>query len=727
MPATTLADAFTESRRYFNRELSWLEFNGRVLEEALDIRNPLLERLKYLAIVSANFDEFFMVRVAALKEQVRLDNQGDDPGGLLPDQICALVSTRAHQLTALQYECFSGDILPALAAAGLHVVRPAEWDSRMLHHLEGYFISQIAPLLTPLAVSNEDDVDFPSTGNLRIHGAFLMYPLESDVRSLQKPRPDGFQPGERLAVVQMPPNLGRFVSIPRNESKRLSLALLDDVILTFGHLLFTGWRVRERCLFKVARDADISVDELRDDDFVEAMQEVLATRHNASPVRMTISGESDRLVHILAYALELAEADVYRLPGPIDLRSFMELVSMKGFEQLRFSGRDPVRLFASSEENSIWMELRKRDILVHLPYESFGPVNDFFDSAARDPAVLAIKTTLYRTAGDSPVVKALTRAARAGKQVTVVVELKARFDEERNIAWATRLEQAGAIVVYGAAHLKVHAKAALVVRREEDGLIHRYCHVSTGNYNEKTARLYGDIGLLTANPLLCADIGAFFNIVSGLSQAVDLKTVTMAPFELKHSLLTMIEREAGRSTPDAPGMIAAKLNALCDREVIEALYKASTAGVRVLLNVRGVCQLVPGVPGQSENIRVVSIIGRYLEHARIYYFRNGGADELYLASADWMPRNLVRRIELMVPVLAAEQRDRVYDILMAFFMDNTQARELDSRGAWRRLPVPAGVSPYCAQETFAKAARSRFELLQSQSIVSDLQVRRQQP
>jgi len=713
--------------KFFNRELSWLEFNDRVLDEALDRSNPLLERLKYLSIVSANFDEFFMVRIGALKERIRADDRLPDMAGLTAEAIAHQVSLRTHEISRKQYECFAGDVLPSLASAGIHILRPATWDHQTLQHLEAFFRSQIAPILTPLAVSNEDDVDFPSTGNLRIHAAFLMLPGEVDLKGQSILRADGFHPGERLAIVQVPANLRRFIPIPRAVEGQSYMALLDDVILTFGHVLFSGWRVRERCLFKVTRDADIGVDELRDDDFVAAMQEALATRHNSVPVRMTTSGESERLVHILAGALQLAEADVYCLNGPIDLRSFMELAAIKGFDHLRFSAREPLKLFTVSDDNSIWAELQKRDILIHLPYESFSLVSDFFDAAARDPDVLAIKTTLYRTSGDSPVVRALTRAARSGKQVTVIVELKARFDEERNIAWASRLEQAGAIVVYGAAHLKVHAKAALVVRREEDGLIHRYAHVSTGNYNEKTARLYGDLGLLTANPLICADIGAFFNVVSGLAQTGDLQALVLAPFALKRSLIAMIDREAERSSPEAPGMIAAKLNALCDRDVINALYRASQSGVRILLNVRGVCQLVPGIPGVSESIRVVSVIGRYLEHARIYYFRNGGADDIYLASADWMPRNLERRIELMIPVLSAEIRERVYETLMAFFMDNRQARQLDQSGQWQRIAPAPDVPAFCAQESFYTEARKRQVLIRQQSLSGELQVRRDPP
>ena len=486
-------------------------------------------------------------------------------------------------------------------------------------------------------------------------------------------------------------------------------ALPIYLVMLFGHRLFPGHPVSERTLFKVTRDADIGVDEDRDDDFVAAMEEVLVNRQNSWPVRLSISADSEALEKLLAEALGLQAEDVYPMDGPIDLKSFMEIADLKGFDHLRFPVAKPLAIMDVTEENTIWDEIRKQDIVLHLPYESFEPVVTMVRSAAGDPDVLAIKMTLYRTSGDSPIVQALTAAARRGKQVTVLVELKARFDEERNIAWASSLEQAGAIVVYGAARLKVHAKAMMVVRREEDGLVRRYVHLSTGNYNDRTARLYGDLSVFTANPVLCGEVGSFFNMITGLSALNELRHLSMAPFDLKRRILHLIDRETDRSTAESPGMIVAKMNSLCDREIIDALYRASAAGVRVLLNIRGVCQLVPGLKGLSENITVISVVGRYLEHARIVYFRNGGSEELFLSSADWMPRNLEKRIELLFPVMDDKARDRIYDILMSYFMDNRKARVLQSNGHWQHSHPVQGQEPFSAQEYFIETASGRPE------------------
>jgi polyphosphate kinase len=688
---------------FFNRELSWLEFNARVLEEGMSKDNPLLERLMFLCIVSSNFDEFFMVRVAAIKAMLRSGQREQDISGLSREELLSRISIRVRELIVRQYAALQDDILPSLAAEGLKVVRPLDYDADISRWLADYFSGQVAPALTPLAVPAEGAGRFPSTGNLRIHAAFL---LERDGRSSA----DSFWPdsgNESLAIVQLPPNLGRFVRLPPTEDGGLRIALLDDIVLTFGHRLFPGYHTRERALFKVTRDADIGVDEDRDDDFVAAMEEILVNRQNSWPVRISISTDSSVIGNLIAHALGLGPDDIYPLPGPIDLKSFMELGAYKGFDRLHYPVREPVEILALSEDNTIWDELRKQDFVVHLPYESFRPVEQLIQAAAADPAVLAIKIALYRTSGDSPIIKALTKAAQAGKQVTAIVELKARFDEERNMAWASRLEQAGAIVVFGVARLKVHAKMCLVVRKEEDGLVRRYAQLSTGNYNDRTARLYGDISYFTANPGICEDVGACFNMLTGVSAVMRLSVLSMAPFDLKRRILSMIKREEERSTAEAPGFIAAKMNGLTDVDIIKALYQASAAGVRILLNVRGVCLLVPGVKRQSENIKVVSIVGRYLEHARIYYFRNGGAEELFLASADWMPRNLERRIELMFPVCGEQARERVYDLLMSYFVDNRQARVLGPSGVWKRLLPSEGEETFSAQDYFHSEARSR--------------------
>ncbi|HOX11935.1 MAG TPA: polyphosphate kinase 1 [Spirochaetia bacterium] len=724
--------------RFFNRELSWLEFNDRVLEEGLDPSNPPLERLKFLSIVSSNMDEFFMVRVAGIKAQIRDRDETRDAAGLSPEEQLAAISARVREIQTRQYRCLTEDIFPALAAEGLCVVRPSDWTGSELRWLEAWFARNILPVLTPLRMDDGEGV--PSTGNLRMHAAFLLEPPEvpdgadpaggapegaggpGGVSGLMGEAPDG---RPRLVMVTVPPNLDRFVRIP-SESGRTHLALLDEVILTLGHALFPGYRVLERNLFKVARDAAIGVDEGRDDDFVAAMEEVLANRQNSWPVRMTLGLESPALRERLREVLGLSEEDVYELAGPIDLRSFMELATMKGFDRLRYPARKPVEGYEFSEDNSIFDQIRKGDLLLHVPYESFAPVEEFVRAAADDPNVLAVKMTLYRTSGDSPLVRSLTRAAGKGKQVTVMVELKARFDEAKNIEWASSLEQAGAVVVYGVARLKVHAKACLVVRREEDGSILRYVHLSTGNYNDKTARLYSDLSFFTINETLCREAGIFFNMLTGLSAVEELRTLAMAPFSLKRRIIAMIDREADWSSPETPGLIMAKMNSLCDPDVVAALYRASRKGVRILLNVRGICILVPGVEGLSETVTVVSVVGRFLEHSRIFYFRNGGAEELYLASADWMPRNLERRVELMFPVPDPAARDRVLSILQAYFRDTVKARILLPSGAWeRRLPEP-GREPFSAQDWFWESERNRFRE-ESEAEERVLTVRRRAP
>lgn len=707
--------------RFFSRELSWLEFNYRVLEEGLDPSTPPLERLKFLCIVSSNMDEFFMVRVAGIKAQIRDHDETRDAAGLSPEEQLAAISARAREIHALQYRCLQNEIFPALAAEGLCVVRPVDWTGSELRWLEGWFERNILPVLTPLRM--DDGEGLPPTGNLRMHAAFLLEPLDgSSARGPSSGAPGG-DPGRpggltgfpaeapdgrpRLVMVTVPPNLDRFVPVP-SDSGRTHLALLDEVILTLGHSLFPGYRVLERNLFKVARDAAIGVDEGRDDDFVAAMEEILANRQNSWPVRITLGTDTPALRERLKEALGLSDQDVYEFDGPIDLRSFMELALMKGFDRLRYPAFKPVEGYEFSEDNTIFDQIRKRDILLHVPYESFAPVEEFVRASADDPNVLAIKMTLYRTSGDSPLVRSLTRAAGNGKQVTVLVELKARFDEAKNIGWASSLEQAGAVVVYGVARLKVHAKACLVVRKEEDGSILRYVHLSTGNYNDKTARLYSDLSVFSVNETLCRETGTFFNMLTGLSAVEELRTLSMAPFSLKGRIISMIDREAEWSTPETPGLIMAKMNSLCDPDVVSALYRASRKGVRILLNVRGICILVPGVEGLSETITVVSVVGRFLEHSRIFYFRNGGAEELYLSSADWMPRNLERRVELMFPVPDPEARDRVLSILQAYFRDTVKARILLPSGEWERpRPGPERES-FSAQDWFQESERNRF-------------------
>ncbi|MDR3160084.1 MAG: polyphosphate kinase 1 [Spirochaetaceae bacterium] len=670
---------------YFNRDISWIDFNGRVLEEGLRRDLLPLDRMRFLSIVSSNFDEFFMVRVAAMKRALR-SGAAMDFSGLSPEDQLKTTGEKIRSIIKRQYDCLRDEIFPALAAGGLELVRPGSYSEVQKDHLESRFIRDILPILTPLRV--EDDKPLPSIGNLGVHVAFLLSGEAGD---------------EPVAIVRIPSALDRMIRLPAETDGKFRWTLLDDMVVTWGAYLFPGYGVKETIVFKLTRDADFSVDEKRDEDFIEAMEEVLVGRASSNPVRMTYSPGSERLRDELARRLDLGAEDLYEIDGPLDLRTLAELGSIRGFEHLRAAPPAIYRNPAFSEDEPLWDRINQGDVMLHLPYESFDPVVRFFQDAAEDPQVVSIKTALYRTSGDSPIIKALEKAALNGKHVTAVVELKARFDEERNISWANRLEKAGVIVIYGLARLKVHAKISLVIRRESGG-IRRYTHLSTGNYNDRTAKQYEDIGIFTSNDDIAFDASLVFNMITGYSVVLRTKNLVVAPAALKDKLLRLIEREAKRSSQEYPGKILAKMNALADKEMIDALYRASQAGVKILLNVRGICMLVPGVPGLSENIRVVSIVDHYLEHGRIFYFANGGAEELFLSSADWMTRNLERRVELMFPVIQEDLKKRVYTILETYFRDNCQARLLSRDGTWTALTPPPGEGAVRAQAFFLDRA-----------------------
>jgi len=682
---------------YFSRDLSWIDFNERVLAIALRPEVPPLDRLKFLSIAASNLDEFFMVRIATLK-RAKEAGINLDPCGLSPESQLKEAAVRIRSMIAKQYGCLTQSVLPALAKEGLELVRPPFYSPPHLQFLESLFLGEIYPNLTPLKV--EDGLALPTIGNLKLYGAFLL-------ESLRKEDQDS-PGGSFLSIVQIPSALERIVWLPQQNEKKIQWALLDDVILTWGYKLFPGYSVQESLLFKIVRDADFSVDEERDDDFIEAMAEVLAGREHSRPVRMSYAGGSARIRDELARRLELDADDLYDMPGPIDLRTLFELATLKGFDHLRepvWRNYWPLDL---PEDGSLWDRIRESDVLLQLPYHSFEPVVRLLRDAAQDPQVLSIKMTLYRTSGDSPIVKALEEAARNGKHVTALVELKARFDEERNITWANRLEEAGVIVVYGLARLKVHGKICLIVRRESDG-IRRYVHLSTGNYNDRTAKLYSDLGLFTCQEDMANDANLFFNMITGYSMIQSMRCLVVAPVSLKFRLIELIDREAKRASQGYSGRIMAKMNALADIDVINALYRASQAGVTVDLNIRGVCMLIPGVPGLSENIRVISIIDRYLEHSRIFYFANGGAEEVYLSSADWMSRNLERRVELMFPLIQEAIKNQVMEILRTYFLDTTHALSLNRDGTWTSVLPSPDLPPLRAQEVLYQAIRDRSE------------------
>lgn len=715
---------------FFNRELSWVEFNARVLAEASRKENPLLERLKFLSIVSSNFDEFFMVRVAGLKHQAQVNPNETDSFGLTAKEQLSLISEQVHKIFFEQHAMVKEQFFPLLEKKGIIYVPPENFSDAERNFAGNFFQEQLFSLLTPIKaltpVEGTGGNELPYIANLRLYAAFLLTPIvdKKDIHPAFCPAADE----KPLALVQVPASLDRIVRLP-SEKKELRFTLLDDIILAFGTRLFEGYSVEQSLVFKAVCDAAFAVDEDRHEDFMEAMEEILAARRASVPIRLTCTNGSPDITKILIEKTGLSEEDIYTAGKIIDLaflsRLADKLSDMHGFSKLRY----PVWKHFYPKElvrgEAVWDVLKQRDVLLHVPYESYDPVLRFISDAADDPGVLAIKMTLYRTSGESPVIKMLERAARNGKQVTVLVELKARFDEKRNISWAQQLMHYGVIVVHGIVNLKVHAKMLLVVRRENEGII-RYVHMATGNYNEKTARLYSDMSLFTSNREIANDASAFFNMLSGYSAIQTMRRLYMAPINLKSRLLHMIEREKLHSTPETPGLIMAKMNSLADSDIIKALYEANRAGVRILLNVRGICTLVPGIWRQSENIKVISIVDRFLEHTRLFYFQNGGAEEVYLSSADWMSRNLDRRVELMFPVTQDDLFQELKDILLLYFSDNTHAHELNTDGTWTLKKPRPGEDAVRAQEALYNRYKQRADAAHKE-IPRLFTVRRKEP
>ncbi len=615
-----------EPELFLNRELSWLEFNGRVLEEAEDAQNPVLERLKFATIVASNLDEFFMVRVARLKNAVEEGDSGADPAGLSPPQQLQQIATRAHDMVARLYATLGTAILPALAERGISILALDALEPVARSAVGRYFQDEVLPALTPLAIDSSRP--FPMLASLSLNVAVHLAPAEGEERP-------------RLAVVQVPARLPRLVRPAGGDGT--SYVLLEDIVRGELPRLFPGQTVVESAAFRVSRDVELDLDDEGGRDFLEAVEEELKNRRKSRVVRLEIEGRAgDALRATLAERVGVVGEDVYQVPGPLDVRGLWPLVDLPALEDLRDAPLKPLPPLDPREQEDLFALLDGRDVLLHHPYDAFDPVIAFVSQAADDPDVLAIKQTLYRTSGESPVVQALRRAAERGKQVTVLVELMARFDESSNIRWARSLEESGAHVIYGIRGYKTHSKICLVVRRGRQG-IRRYVHLGTGNYNDKTARLYTDFGLMTSDAAIGEDASAFFNALTGYSDPPRMKKLVMAPTMLRERTLRLIEREQRRAEAGQAAEIRAKMNALVDEDLIRALYEASKAGVRIRLNVRGICCLRPGVKGLSETIEVVSIVDRFLEHARIFHFRNGGDEELYLGSADWMPRTAGRR------------------------------------------------------------------------------------
>jgi polyphosphate kinase len=683
----------TETSLFINRELSWIAFNERVLEEGADPTTPPLERVKFAAIAAANLDEFFMVRVAAVKRAVEDEDAEPDPAGLAPLEELSEIRRRARAFVGSLYGLVNDTLLPTLASSGISLLVVRELDDAKRAALGTFFREAVLPVLTPLAI----DVSrpFPLLSSLSLNLALLLEPA----------------PGEderRLAIVQVPAGLTRLVEVAGGEG--YTFVLLEDVIRTHIAQLFPGQTISETTVIRLARDAELELDDEGGRTHLEVVEREVRRRRRSDVVRLEVeSSASDELLALLRDQLDLSPEEVYAVPGPLDLRVLFALTELPGFDALREPPLQPASVLRDHEQTNVFEVLDNRDVLLHHPYEAYDPVIAFVAQAADDPDVLAIKQTLYRTSVGSPISAALQRAAEGNKQVTVLVELTARFDEERNIQWARALEQAGAHVIYGVKRYKTHAKICLVVRRTPQGL-RRYVHLGTGNYNERTARIYTDFALMTSSPTIAEDASAFFSALTGYSDPPRLKKLVMAPTHLRPRFLKLIERERRRAEAGQPAEIVAKMNSLIDEEIIAALYAASQAGVVIRLNVRGICALRPGVPAVSDTIEVISIVDRFLEHSRVYYFQNGGDDQVYLSSADWMTRNLDKRVELMFPIEDSGHKSSVLYALRAMFRDNVKARCLRADGTYDRKEPAPGEQPFRVQQHLQDEARRRAAL-----------------
>ena len=688
-PSLTTAIDLDDESLYLNRELSWIEFNKRVLEEAEDLTHPLLERLKFLAIFSTNLDEFFMIRVAGLQEQIYSGVTELSSDGMTPLEQMREIRARLIPMYKRQADVWRKTIVPALEREGIHLHRHEELTAEERVDLERDFFDNIMPVLTPLAL--DPGHPFPRLLNRSLTIAFRLVDEQSD------------EDESKVAVVQLPSALPRLIKLARTGGHHY--VLFEDVIRAHASILFPGLRVEESHLFRVTRDADVDIAEDEANDLITAVAEGSRQRRwGTDAVRMEISPEMPRkLTQFFTRALELENSDVYSVDMPLNLQDFLALMQLdrRGLKDVPFTSRK-VAEFERDGEN-IFDVLKDGDIFVHHPFDSFtNSVVRIIEAAAEDPHVLAIKITLYRAGGRSPVIEALKRAATLGKNVTAFVELKARFDEETNIQWARALEQAGVHVVYGVMGLKVHCKVCLVVRKEGTSVL-TYAHVATGNYNLATSRVYTDVGIFTGRQEFERDFVHLFNLLTGYSRHASWQHLGVAPLNLRSTFIDLIDREIAHVQQGGKGHIIAKMNALIDTTIIKALYRASMAGVKIELIVRGVCSLRAGVPGVSENITVRSILDRFLEHSRVFWFRNGGDDALFISSADWMTRNLDRRIEIVFPVHDAKVKKRLREILKTYLGDTVKARMLEPDGSYRR--VEPGATPMRAQQTFLPSKR----------------------
>lgn len=678
---------------YFeNRELSWLGFDERILGEARDKSIPIFERIKFLSITASNLDEFFMVRVASLKDMVNAEYSKKDFSGMTPQQQLDAIHDRVHGFVAAQYSTWQRSLQPGLRQCGLQVIEDdAELNEEQARYVDQYFVENVYPVLTPMAVDSSRP--FPLIVNKTLNLGALLRKKNREDAELE------------FATVQVPAVLPRIVPLPSPDGITRSVILLEQVIARNMSQLFLSYDVLCVHPYRIMRNADLTIDEDEASDLLKEIQKQLKKRQWGEVIRLEVDEKADkRLLKILKKEFSIKEDAIYRTSGPLDLTFLMKMYGLEGFDEYKEPKYIPQPVPELTGKQDIFEEIRKGDILLHHPYQTFDPVVDFVKKASRDPKVLAIKQTLYRVSGNSPIIAALAQAAENGKQVSVLVELKARFDEENNIAWAKMLERAGCHVIYGLVGLKTHSKITLVVRREEDG-IRRYVHLGTGNYNDSTAKLYTDMGLLTCAESIGQDATAVFNMLSGYSEPASWNKLSLAPLWLRERFVHMIRREAEHARNGEEGHIVAKMNSLCDPEIIAELYEASAAGVKIELIVRGICSLKVGIPGVSDNISVRSIVGTFLEHSRIYYFRNGGQEEVYLASADWMPRNLDRRVEILFPIENERLKKEVMHVLEIQLQDTLKAQIKQPDGTYEKVDR-RGKPALSAQQYFMDYAKA---------------------
>lgn len=703
---------YSKPEYFYNRELSWLLFNRRVLEEAKDSSLPLFDRLKFLSITSSNLDEFFMIRVASLKDMVQVKYNKKDISGMTPAEQLAAINERTHLFVKDQYDIFNRSLIPALEKEGVHVLSHYEnLSEKQSKYVDRYFTDEVYPVLTPMAVDSSRP--FPLIRNKTLNiGAILRMKKDKaaggqfrDLYLSHGNKKKGADSNDTdFATVQVPSVLPRFVEIPSEQKGEKTFILLEQIIEKNIGKLFVNYEIESVFPYRIMRNADLSIEEDEAADLLIEIERQLKKRQWGQAIRLEVEdGMDKRPLKKLRQELKIKEEDIFKINGPLDLTFLMKLSGLEGYDKLRTPKYTPQPAKWLNGEDHLFDQIRDHDVLLHHPYETFDPVVDFVKQASKDPNVLAIKQTLYRVSSHSPIIASLAAAAENGKQVTVLVELKARFDEENNIIWARKLEQAGCHVIYGLVGLKTHSKITLVVRKEEDG-IRRYVHLGTGNYNDSTAKLYTDMGLLTCRKAIGEDATAVFNMLSGYSEPAFWNKLAIAPIRLRDRFTQLINREKEFAKKGKKAFIRAKMNSLCDAGIISSLYEAAAAGVKIELVVRGICCLKTGMPGISENITVRSIVGDFLEHSRIFHFYNNGFEEVYMGSADWMPRNLDKRVEILFPVEDDALKAEVIHILDIQLADNEKARILQKNGTYRRA-AKGGHAKLNSQKYFCEEAK----------------------